>query len=61
MIFSIGLFGQVMHPPLDVSTIDLFVAYLHNLHLSYQTRNTYLFALAYVNKTLRLPNPTNQF
>ena len=59
--FSIGLFGQVMHPPLDVSTIALFVAYLHNLHLSYQTINTYLSALAYVHKILRLPNPTSQF
>ena len=59
--FSIGLFGKVMDPPLDVSTIALFVVYLHNLHLSYKTINTYLSALAYVHKILRLPNPTNQF
>ena len=60
--FSIDLFGQVMDPLLDVSTIALFVAYLHNLHLSYKTINTYLSALAYVHiKMLMLPNPTNQF
>ena len=50
-----------MHPPLDVSTIASSVAYLHILHLSYKTINTYLSALAYVHKILRLPNPTNQF
>ena len=50
-----------MHPLLDVSTIALFVAYLHNLHLSYKTINTYSSALAYVHKILKLPNPTNQF
>ena len=59
--FSIGLFGQVMHQQLYVSTIALFLAYLHNLYLSYKTINTYLSALAYVHKILKLPNPTNQF
>ena len=59
--FSVSVFGQIVHPPLTVSIIALFVAYLHHLNLSYKTINTYLSAMAYVHKMLALPNPTSQF
>ena len=59
--FSVSVFGKIVHPPLTVSTIALFVAHLHSLNLSYKTINTYLSAIAYVHKMLTLPNPTSQF
>ena len=59
--FSVSLVGSIIQPPIDVSTVALFVAYLHNLKLSGKTICTYLSALAYVHKLLDLPNPTNQF
>ena len=59
--FSMSLFGRVLQTPIDVSTIALFVAYLHNSKMSYRTINTYLSAVAYVQKMLNLQNPTTNF
>lgn len=41
--------------------VALFVAYLHNLHLSYKTKTTYLSAIAYVQKIQAFYDPTSNF
>lgn len=59
--FSYSMCGQIIAPPLSVATVSLFVAYLHNLHLSHKTITTYLSAIAYVHKIQGYYDPTSAF
>lgn len=48
----------VIRPPLTVTVVSLFIAYLFKKSFAPSTISTYLSALAYVHKMLSLPDPT---
>lgn len=59
--FSVEVLGQVSSPPLSVSTISFFVAYMFKKSFSPSNISTFLSALGYVHKMLSLPDNTRTF
>ena len=59
--FSNSVCGHIIAPPLSVATVALFIAYLHNLHLSHKTVTTYLayIYIAYIHNIQGVYDPAN--
>jgi len=59
--FCNEVLSVVIRPPLTVTVVSLFIAYLFKKYFAPSTNSTYLSALAYVHKMLSLADPTQSF
>ena len=59
--FSTEILGHCLSPPITVSVMSLFIAYLFQKSLAPKTISTYLSAIGYVHKILAYNDPTQSF
>ena len=59
--FCKGIYNSPLQPPIAVSCICAFIAYLHRKGYAPKTMSTFLSAIGYVHKLLNFPDPTSSF
>ena len=59
--FGTSIYKRPLQPPVDVSAICAFLAYLHRKGYAPKTMSTFLSAITYAHKLLDFPDPTSAF
>ena len=59
--FGKSLYNSPLQPPIAVSCICVFIAYLHRKGYAPKTMSTFLSAIGYAHKLLDFPDQTSAF
>lgn len=59
--FGTSIYKRPLQPPVDVSAICAFLAYLNRQGYAPKTMSTFLSAISYAHKLLDFPDPTSAF
>ena len=59
--FGMSIYKRPIQPPVDVSAIGAFLAYLNRQGYAPKTMSTFLSAISYAHKLLDFPDPTSAF